>query len=182
MKQKIIAIVGMPGAGKSEAAKFFKEKNIPTIRFGDQVEIGVKEAGKPLTQDNERWYREKLRAELGMEAMAIKAYERLLINYKKAPIVVFDGLYSWEEYVFLIKKLPNLTLLCIYAQPTIRYQRLKSRPIRPLTPKKARERDIAELEKLNKGGPIAIADYLIKNETSFKDFEKQLSFFLQNYS
>jgi len=51
----------------------------------------------------------------------------------------------------------------------LRYARLAARPERPLTPQEALERDIAEIETLDKGGPIAIADFAILNNTTPAD-------------
>lgn len=171
---KLIAIVGMPGAGKSIAANFFREKGLPVLRFGDQTDIGLKELGLPLTEENERTYRESLRKELGMAAMAIKIEPRILKAAKDHNLIVLDGLYSWEEYTFLTKKFSRLSLLCIYAPPEIRYERLSRRPVRPLASGEARSRDIAEIENLNKGGPIAFADYMIINKGSEEEFREQL--------
>jgi dephospho-CoA kinase len=87
---------------------------------------------------------------------------------KNNDFVAVDGLYSWEEYVLLKQEFPFLILINIYAEPLMRYERLSSRPIRSVSKDKSRERDILELEKLNKGGPIAIADYCIINNGEFK--------------
>lgn len=163
---KLIAIVGMPGAGKSLVGDFFRNKGMPVLRFGDQTDIGLKELGLPLTEKNERMYRENIRKELGMAAMAIKIEPRILKVAKDHNLIVLDGLYSWEEYTYLIKKFPQFQLLCIWAPPEVRYARLSQRPVRPLAREEARSRDIAEIENLNKGGPIAIAEYLITNETN----------------
>lgn len=171
---KLIAIVGMPGAGKSLVADFFRTKGIPVLRFGDQTDIGLKEMGLPLNEKNERVYRESLRKELGMAAMAIKIEPRILSAAKDHNLIVLDGLYSWEEYTFLTKRFSRLSLLCIYAPPEIRYERLSRRPVRPLTHDEAKSRDIAEIENLNKGGPIARADYMIINEGTEEEFRKQL--------
>lgn len=170
----VIAIVGMPGAGKSTAADFFRSEGASILRFGDQVDIGLKEHNLERNEKNERWYREKLRSELGMAAMAIKIEPRIQDAAKTSSFIVLDGLYSWEEYIYLRGKIPDIKLLCIYARPLLRYQRLSRRPVRPLTVEEARGRDIAELEKLNKGGPIAIADYLIQNNTNEDYFLKTL--------
>ena len=176
-KPKIIAIVGMPGSGKSIAADFFRGKGIPVLRFGDQTDIGLKEQGLPLTEANERKYREDLRRDLGMAAMAIKIEPRIRKALESNPTVVLDGLYSWEEYILLKDKFFDFLLLCIWAPPEVRYTRLGKRALRPLTREEAQGRDIAEIEKLNKGGPIAKADYLIKNDGSKDDFLKELEAF-----
>jgi len=174
---KLIAIVGMPGAGKSVAAEFFKAKGIPILRFGDQTDIGLKELGLEKNEINERMYREKIREELGMAAMAIKIEPRIIAASKTNNTIVLDGLYSWEEYVVLKKKFPMVQLLCIYASPKVRRERLKLRVVRPLSEEESRSRDIAEIENLNKGGPIAIADYLISNESDEGTFQKELERF-----
>lgn len=171
---KLIAIVGMPGAGKSIAADFFRGKGLPVLRFGDQTDIGLKELGLPLTEVNERKYRENLRAELGMAAMAIKIEPRIRKALEESNIVVLDGLYSWEENVYLKEKFPSIELLCIYARPETRYERLGRRPVRRLGRKEAEGRDYAEIENLNKGGPIALADYLIINEGTEDEFRGHL--------
>lgn len=171
----ILAFVGMPGAGKTEATLYLKQKTIPFVRFGEITDEGVKELGFPLTPENELMYREKIRQELGMGAYAIKAKPKIEKLLKENDMIVIDGLYSWEEYTFLKKEFPALILIHIFAEPTIRYQRLSIRPVRPLSFEESRARDIAELEKLNKGGPIAIADYLIENNSDdLESFHKKI--------
>lgn len=167
-------MVGMPGAGKSISCKHFSKRDLPVLRFGDQTDIGLKELGLSLTEKNERKYREDIRKELGMAAMAIKIEPRINKALKTSDIVILDGLYSWEEYIYLQKKFTNLFLVCIYARPDIRYKRLANRPVRPLTKKEARSRDFAEIENLNKGGPIAVTDFLIKNNKQTNKLFKKL--------
>ncbi len=174
MSRKIvIALVGMPGAGKSVSCDHFKKQNFPVLRFGDATDEGVKALDLPLTEKNERMVREKLRKDYGMKAYAVKIEPKIKKAFKSSDVVILDGLYSWEEYIYLQKKFDNLFLICIFARPDIRYQRLAKRPVRPLIKKEARSRDIAEIENLNKGGPIAITDFLIKNnKQTDKLFEK----------
>ena len=162
--QQIIVVVGMPGAGKPTACDFFRKKQIPILRFGDETDLGLKALGEELTEENERRYREKLRKELGMAAYAVKIAPRIKEVLQTKNLLILDGLYSWEEYEYLKKMFPQLLVLCIYASPIIRYQRLRRRKIRSLTTQEARERDVAELINLHKGPPIALADYLIINE------------------
>jgi dephospho-CoA kinase len=174
LQRKLIAIVGMPGAGKTVAADFFCSKNLPVLRFGDQTDISLKELGLPRNEKNERFVREKLRKDLGMAAMAMKIEPRILEAAKKNSMIILDGLYSWEEYIYLKRTFPEIQLLCIYAPPKIRYERLGTRAVRPLTQSEAESRDIAEIENLNKGGPIAIADYCIVNDGDEMAFQTRL--------
>lgn len=173
----VVAIVGMPGAGKSLAAAFFKTKGIPVVRFGDEIEKGVRERGMEVSEKSERVVREKMRQELGMAAVAIKISQRIIEEAKTHQLIVLDGLYSWEEYVYLKQKFPKLLLLCIFAAPEVRYARLETRTVRPLARADAQSRDRSEIEHLHKGGPIARADYLIKNESTKEFFEGELEKF-----
>lgn len=159
----LLALVGMPGGGKTEATLYLSQKGIPFVRFGDVTDEALKSSGLSLTQENERKFREKIRQELGMAAYAIKMKPKIDGLLTNNDVLIIDGLYSWEEYVFLKKEFPSLILVNIFAEPLVRYDRLSKRPVRPLTFDEARQRDIAEIEGLNKGGPIAIADYLIEN-------------------
>lgn len=163
--KKILAFVGMPGAGKSEAVSYLEGKGIPFIRFGDVTDKGVKAIGLPLTPENERNFREQIRKELGMAAYAIKSKPQIEKLLSEHAIIAIDGLYSWEEYIYLKKFFPGLTLIHVFANPRHRYERLSKREVRPVPLEKSYERDVTELENLNKGGPIAIADYVIENDS-----------------
>lgn len=164
-RKHILAFVGMPGAGKSEAVLHLEKKGIPFVRFGDVTDQGVKDLGLTLTTDNERAFRENIRKELGMAAYAIKSKPSIEKLLSEHPVIAIDGLYSWEEYTYLKNIFPGLTLIHIYATPPKRYERLSKREVRPVPLEKSHERDVTELENLNKGGPIAIADYMIENNS-----------------
>ena len=162
-KKLLIAFVGMPGSGKTEATSFLHQKGLPFVRFGDVTDAGLKAQGLPMTPQAERTFREDIRKQLGMAAYAIKSESQILTLLEKNNVVIVDGLYSWAEYIYLKQKFPNLMLIHVYARPAVRYKRLAIRKIRPIEAAEAYTRDIAEIEKLDKGGPIAIADYLIEN-------------------
>lgn len=172
-----IAIVGMSGSGKSIAADYLKEKGFTSIRFGSVVDDAILQAGLPWTPENNVIFRKKVREE-GMNAVAVRLYPKIVEAQEGNSKVLLDGLYSWEEYTYLSEKIPDLVLLCIYARPEIRYERLSTRKERPFTKEEARRRDITEIEDINKGGPIAIADYLIENEGSLEDYQKKIDNFL----
>lgn len=159
----VLALVGMPGAGKSEVASYLAEKGFPFVRFGQITEDEVRRRGLPLTQANEQLVREAIRREEGMGAYAVRAKPQIEELLKDHSTIVIDGLYSWEEFLILRGEFPGLVLIHIFAEPKIRYERLVKRPTRPLPIEEGFARDKAELEGLNKGGPIALADYLIDN-------------------
>lgn len=178
--KKIIAIVGMAGAGKTEAASYLLEKGFPFFKFGQITIDEVKARGLAITPENERRVREDIRKKEGMGAYAARALPHIKEMLLGNNHIVIDGLYSWEEYKFLEDKFPGvINLLLIYAEPSVRYKRLKERPERALDSKEARDRDIAELENLNKGGPIAIADFLIENNGTIEEFYKRIDAFLR---
>ncbi len=165
---KVAAIVGMAGSGKSEAATRFEQNGFIRIRFGDITDEEVARRGLLLNEENERFVRETLRRENGMAAYAIlnkpKIDEALKISN-----VVIDGLYSWEEYLFLKQHYENdFYVLAIWSSPDTRYSRLALREKRGLTREESSSRDESEIENVNKGGPIAMADFTIVNESTME--------------
>jgi len=171
---KIVSIVGMVGSGKSEVARLFRERGFAVVRFGDITDEAIKASGLPLNETNERPIREGIRREHGMAAYAKLSAPRIDAALKKGNVVV-DGLYSWEEYTFLKDSYGNDFLVAAVWTPTRdRYKRLGGRKVRPLTPEQAASRDRAEIENLNKGGPIAMADFTIINHGSVSELQKQV--------
>jgi dephospho-CoA kinase len=170
---KVVAIVGMAGAGKSEVARQFEKNGYTRIRFGDITDGEVKKRGLELNEANEHQVREQLRKEHGMAAYAKLNLSRIDEALKKSNVAV-DGLYSWEEYVLLKNYYGDkLSLVAVWSSPKTRYPRLSKRQIRPLTNEEAAARDKSEIENINKGVPIAMADFIIVNESSLKEFIKE---------
>ncbi len=170
---KVVSIVGMAGAGKSEVARMFAESGFVRIRFGDVTDDEVRRRGLEINEANERAVRESLRAEHGMDAYARLNRPRIDDAVRDSNVVI-DGLYSWEEYVFLKDCYgDDLLQVAVWASPATRYARLADRRLRGLTGAEAEARDRAEIENSNKGGPIAIADHIIVNESSLEDLARE---------
>jgi dephospho-CoA kinase len=177
----LLIIVGMPGAGKSIAAQHLRRQGWSVVYFGGITLKELDDRGLPHNQENERSVREDLRRRLGMDAYAKRCLDEILVSLKAGPTVV-DGLYSWDEYRFLKANVPGPILaVAICAPRAVRYARLASRPVRPLRPEEAEARDIAEIEQLDKGGPIAMADYTVVNDRSPDDLRTALDAILRQH-
>jgi dephospho-CoA kinase len=173
---KIVAFVGLPGVGKSSAVDYLTEKGYPKVYFGGVILQAVKDAGLDDTPENEKLIREKLRAEEGKDVVANRIVKQIndLIAAGQHRIIA-DGLYSWTEYKILKHEFPGeLTVVAIVAPKHLRHSRLAKRPVRPLTGEQADQRDWSEIENLEKGGPIAIADHTIINNKDLNHLYRQL--------
>ena len=170
---KVVSIVGMAGSGKSEVARVFENAGFAKVRFGDITDEEIRGRGLDLNEKNERLVRQQLRTEQGMAAYAklsLPKIDRLL----ESGNAVVDGLYSWEEYTLMKNRYgERFAVVAVWASPETRHQRLAKRPIRPLTREEAASRDIAEIQELNKGGPIAMADFTIINVSSLEAMERE---------
>jgi dephospho-CoA kinase len=164
----VVAIVGMSGTGKSLAVQHIQKKySACVVYFGGVVIEELHTRGMPVTEENEAKVRFELRKTLGMAAMAVKRFPQIENAFQSGKDVVIDGLYSYSEYSFLRDRLAeHLLLIAVHAPKHIRLQRLLKRAIRPLSPDEVELRDKREIEDLEKGGPIAIADYHVLNSDS----------------
>ena len=170
---KVVSIVGMTGAGKSEVSRVFEENGFTRIRFGDLTDEEMKKRGLKPSEENERLVRELLRQEQGSAAYAKLNLPRIEQALKSSDVVI-DGLYSWEEYTYLKARYgEKLYLVAVWSSPKTRYARLTSRSSRRLTLEEAISRDRAEIENIAKGGPIAMADFTIINESSLQNLRQE---------
>ena len=164
----------MCGSGKSEAVKFLMEKGFSRVYFGDVVMNELIAKKLEINEVNERMMRENLRKEFGMGVMALKSLDAIRKLYNKGNIVI-ESLYSWEEFKIVKNEFrESFKLLNIFTTKELRYNRLNTRPFRPLSNQEAESRDISEIEKLDKGGPIAFADYTIFNDTTLDDLKSEI--------
>jgi dephospho-CoA kinase len=162
---RTLALVGMPGSGKTVCAQHLEARGYFQFRFGSIIVDEVQRRGWAVNPENERIVREEFREQDGMDAIAKRALPLLKSGLQTRPSIVIDGLYSFSEYKTLQVELgADMIVVAIVAPRHLRYERLAMRPIRPLTAQEARERDWQEIERIEKGGPIAIADYTILND------------------
>lgn len=177
----IVAVVGLCGAGKSEATQIFIKNGYERVYFGDATFEELKRQNLPVTPENERKIREELRAK-GDMAIYAKLSERKIRDYFEAgKNVVIESMYSWSEYKY-IKEIygDNFKVLAIVVDKDKRVERLKIRPYRPLNAEEVLKRDYTEIENIEKGGPIAIADHFIINNGELKDLDRDIQRYIDS--
>lgn len=181
MKRKIVAVLGLPGSGKTEAINYLLKKlNWPKVYFGEVTFDELKKKGLAINEANERKIREELRAKHGQDYYAKKVIEK--IEKILSGNILVESLYSWVEHLEFKKKFgDNFVAVAVYTPPKIRYARLAKRPTRPLTSVEAQGRDYAQIEKLFQAGPIAMAEYTLINEGSLKDLYQQIDKIIKGF-
>jgi dephospho-CoA kinase len=174
-EKKIVATVGLCGSGKSVVGDYLEKKGCSKIYFGTLTLEEVKKRGLELTEENERKVREELRQEYGMGAYATLNLSKIEERLKKGDKVLIDGLYSFAEYKILKEKYNgSLFILAVFTPRELRYERLSKRKHRSLTRYEAVSRDYAEIENIQKGGPIAMADHTLINDSTIEDLLHKL--------
>lgn len=176
-KRKVFAIVGMAGTGKSEVIKYLQKKYrwpkvyIPEILFEE-----LKKQNLELNWKNEKKIREEMRKEHGQNVFVERSLPKIREELKSSRVVILESLYGWGEHEILKKAYPDyFTVIGVWASPAVRFERIKNRSYRPIkTFKEFQERDRNEIEVTEKGGPIAIADYMLLNNGSIDDIHREI--------
>ena len=168
---KILTFVGLTGSGKTTAVEYFTEKGYPKVYFGGVILQAMEDAGIERTAESEQRFREEIREKNGKDFVVNKIVEQIEhLAESGQHRIIADGLYTWTEYQILKKAFPGeLEVVAIVAPRQLRYRRLAEREVRPFTATEAHERDITEIEHLEKGGPIAIADHYVINVGSIEE-------------
>lgn len=178
-KKMILAVVGLPGSGKSEAVKYLVKLGWQRVYFGEITFDELKRRNLSVNENNERRIREWFRHKYGMGAYAILNLPRVQKALRLGPVVV-ESLYSWEEYKIVKKQYGDrFKVLAIFAPFSLRAKRLQHRKVRPHPAKELLSRDYAQIENINIAGPIAEADFTIANTGSLNKVYKEINKILQ---
>jgi len=140
----------------------------PSVYFGGITVDEVKARGLESSEANEKMVREELRATEGPGVMAKRMITKIdSLAAEGHQVIIADGLYSWTEYkIFKERYGDNAIVIAIATARHLRHERLSNRPVRPLTDEQVTAREYAEIENIEKGGPIANADYTITNDST----------------
>ncbi|CAG0979956.1 dephospho-CoA kinase [Methanosarcinales archaeon] len=175
---KLIAFVGMPASGKSEAAAIAKKLGIPVVNMGDVVREETAKRGLPPTDENIGGTGTSLRREEGMDVIAKRCVPK--IRFIKAPVVVVDGTRNINEIEYFKKEFGNdFMLIAIHTPFEMRFERVR---------KRARSDDMNCTEELKRRDErekgwgldkaIEKADITIDNTQTIEKFQKQIELLL----
>jgi dephospho-CoA kinase len=158
----IVAITGMPGAGKSTAAKALVAKGWSRVVMGDMIRDETKRRGLEPDATNTGEVMKQLRKERGDSAVAELCLDA--IRKTKSEKIVVDGIRSMSE-VETFRKAANVLLVVVHASPKRRFAflRERGRSDDPLSYEMFDRREKRELE-VGLGNAIALADEMVSNE------------------
>ena len=158
----IIAITGMPGAGKSTVARHLATSGLQSIAMGDMIREETKRRDLYPDDKNMGMVMRELREKYGAGAVAELCLRH--VNSMKVEVVVVDGIRSIAE-VELFRGTARVKLLAVWASPQRRFKLLseRGRTDDPQNLESFNARDERELS-IGLGGAIALADDVVSNE------------------
>lgn len=158
----IVAITGMPGAGKSTAAKALERMGLRRIVMGDVIRAETVKRGLEANEHNTGEVMRDLRAKFGDSAIAQLCIK--MIKDSKSERVVIDGIRSISE-VDSFRRTGRVLLIAIHASRERRYALLteRGRSDDPQDYQMFLKRDRRELD-VGIGEAIALADEVVSNE------------------
>ena len=162
----IVALTGMPGAGKTTVANFLSHKGIPLLVMGDAVREAAEADGLAPTSHNLTKLMLNLRKKNGPGAIAHLVVNKIKLMKKQdeqLSAVIVDGIRSMAE-VQVLKRIGSVKLLAIHGSTFTRYRHIRERG-RSDVPSNEHEfdkRDKIEME-VGISSVIALADETISN-------------------
>ncbi len=171
---KLIAFIGMPASGKSEASAVARSLNIPVVSMGDEVRKEAKKRGLPPTDENIGGTGTDLRRDEGMDAVAKRCIQK--IRAKRGYVVVVDGTRNIEEVNYFKEQFgDDFKLIAINAPFDLRFERVK---------KRARSDDMTGIEELKRRDErekswgldkaLGMADITLNNARSIEEFKEEI--------
>jgi len=177
---RLLLITGMPGSGKTTAARYIEDYGFRVLTMGDVVREEAERRGLKPTRETLSTLAEELRRMEGGDAIARRCIER--IKALKAGGVVVDGVRSLEEVEAFRREFGDATLIAIHASPRTRFERLmrRGRVDDPVDWDEFHRRDLKELE-LGLGSSIAMADIIIINEGTLENLRREVEKLLRDF-
>lgn len=171
----VIAAVGLPGSGKTEAAQIAEEMGMKRVSMGDVVRREIKRRDLDVTDENIERISTELREQHGDAAVARLCVKQL--DMEKNQELFIDGIRGLSEIEYFRDELDRkVTVLAIKSAFSTRYDRISTRGRTEDidTREMLRARDERELEwGLQKA--IEMADITIHNDGSLDSFQQEIA-------
>ncbi|KAF5413986.1 MAG: Dephospho-CoA kinase [Candidatus Methanogaster sp.] len=177
---RIIAFVGMPASGKSEASRVAQRRGIPVVVMGDTVREEAERSGLDPNDANIGGLADRLRAAEGMDAIAKRCVPAIRKLHGMADTVVIDGVRGLIEVDCFRREFGgDFVLIAIDTPIDTRLKRITGRKrsdaITNMESLKARD------EREMRWGiveAIASADHVIRNTDKIGRFRREVEFMI----
>lgn len=171
----VVAFVGYPASGKSEAARIAEEMCIPVVCMGDVVREETARLGITPTDGALGSVACMLREKEGMDAIARRTLPALEGLLKEHDVVVVDGIRGIAEVHFFREHLDCFVLVHIHSPFSLRLERIRSRQRSDaiLSADELRRRDARE-EGWGLVEAVAMADVVIANEGTLNELRESV--------
>jgi len=171
--KKVVGIVGMPGSGKSVVDDVATNLGFSIVIMGDVIREEVANMNLEPTSENIGKTMLHFRKEKGLDAVARMCLPRIqaLSNEK----VIVEGIRNLSEVYTFRQNFHDFKLIAIHASPSTRFYRIfkRNRSDDAANWNTFLKRDLREIQ-VGIGSAIALADYAIINEGSFKSFKNRV--------
>ena len=179
---KIIAFVGKPLAGKSEAAKIAKELGYRVVVMGDIVREEVRKRGLKMEDRIVGRVATELREKEGKDVIAKRCIQKIRDEIQDDSVLVIDGVRSIDEVNrFKSEFGDDFVLISIESPVEIRFERARRRK---------REDDVKSIEELlerdrrelswGMDEALRNADIKIENTGTLDEFRKKIREMLED--
>jgi dephospho-CoA kinase len=167
---KILAIVGLPGSGKTTAIEAISDLGI-VVTMGDVVRDEAKRMNIEPSGRNLGEIAQQMRKKKGLGIIAKKCVD--IIKKKKDDIVIIDGIRSLAE-VNIFREFWKFPIIAVLVDEKKRLKRLfkRSRSDDPKNLEELKERDNRELN-FGLDEVLEEADYKIYNNSTIDDIKKK---------
>ncbi|MFP4655153.1 MAG: AAA family ATPase [Methanohalobium sp.] len=171
---KIIAFVGMPASGKSEASSVVEKLGIKVVNMGDVIREEVEKRSLEPTDANVGGVANQLRDEEGLDVVAKKCVPKIMkLN---EDLIAIDGIRGIAEVEYFKKEFGDkFTLVSIDSPIEMRFKRVQ---------KRKRSDDMTDIDELKHrdereiswgmNEAMDIADIVIENTGTLEDFRHKI--------
>ena len=173
---QVMGISGLPGSGKSLVSEIAIKRGAVIVSMGDIIREEAKKRGESTKETAQ-----KLREEFGqyiVSELTIKKVKKLQEEDPESKIIV-EGIRSPHEVDMFKEKFEDFIILSIFANPSLRFERLKliMREDDSTDYAEFKNRDQMELD-FGIGDVISLSDKIIINESDLESYINKINEFL----